>query len=202
MHRAWKGGGDCRGPNAGSDRGRPSLGVAGKERPPASCGWLRGCGLAITSRRARQEHEEPTTQDALPPKISLLKTLYIYIWWVNADTREGGLEKIENIWYVTYYNLQGRQVRRSSKSRLKSVAIEMLKNAKAELGRGIEPNSTRKLKYEDLRQVLLDDYRDKGRLVMDGDEPIITGRRGHLKGLDDYFGGMSVTAMAECSESL
>jgi len=30
---------------------------------------------------------------------------------------------------------------------------------------------------------------------MDGDEPIITGRRGHLKALDDYFAGMSVTAI-------
>jgi len=60
---------------------------------------------------------------------------------------------------------------------------------------GIEPSISRKLKYEDLRQVLLDDYRDKGRLVMDGDEPIITGRSGHLKALDDYFAGMSVTAI-------
>jgi len=30
---------------------------------------------------------------------------------------------------------------------------------------------------------------------MDGDEPIITGRSGHLKALDDYFAGMSVTAI-------
>ena len=108
---------------------------------------------------------------------------------------EGGFEKIGNIWYVTYYNLQGQQVRRSSKSPLKSVAIEMLNKPKEDLGRGIEPSISRKLKYEDLRQVLLDDYRDKGRLVTDGDDPVITGRRGHLKALDEYFAGMPVTAI-------
>lgn len=66
---------------------------------------------------------------------------------------------------MTYYNLQGKQLRRSSKSPLRSVAIEMLKKAKEDLGRGTEPSISRKLKYEDLRQVLLDDYRDKGRTV-------------------------------------
>ncbi|MCU1314941.1 MAG: hypothetical protein JWN63_263 [Candidatus Acidoferrum typicum] len=39
---------------------------------------------------------------------------------------EGGLEKIGHVWYFTFYNLKGKQVRRSSKSRLKAVAIEML----------------------------------------------------------------------------
>jgi len=108
---------------------------------------------------------------------------------------EGGLEKIGNVWYLTYYNLQGKQVRRSSKSPLKSVAIEKLKQAQEELRKGIEPTVSRKVRYEDVRQILLDDYRDKGKLVMDGDDPVITGRRGHLKALDDYFGGMSVTAI-------
>lgn len=109
---------------------------------------------------------------------------------------EGGLEKIGNIWYFTYYNLQGRQVRRSSKSPLKSLAVEMLDaGEKAELRKGLEPSVSRKFNYEDLRQVLLDHYGDKGRLVMDGDDPITTGRRGDVKALDDYFDGMPVMAV-------
>jgi hypothetical protein len=46
-----------------------------------------------------------------------------------------------------------------------------------------------------LRQILLDDYKDKGRLVMDGEDPVTTGRRGHLKALDGYFKGMSAVAI-------
>jgi hypothetical protein len=42
---------------------------------------------------------------------------------------EGGIEKIRGVYYFTYYNLNGKQVRRSSKSKLKSVAIEMLQKA-------------------------------------------------------------------------
>ncbi len=34
-------------------------------------------------------------------------------------------------------------------------------------------------------------------MVMDGDDPVITGRRGRLKALDDYFKGMSVVAITE-----
>src|SRR5215469_125273 len=107
---------------------------------------------------------------------------------------EGGLERIGNIWYYTYYDLRGKQVRRSSKSQLKSVALEMLRQAGEGLGKGIEPAVSHKLMYEGLRQLLLDDYRDKGRLVMDGEDPVMTGRRGHLRALDDYFAGMPVTA--------
>src|SRR5260370_41633526 len=97
---------------------------------------------------------------------------------------EGGLEKIGHIWYYTFYNLNGKQVRRSSKSPLKSVALEMLLKAQAELRRGTEPTATRKLSYEDLRQILLDDYEDKGRLGIDGEEPLITERVCNLKTVD------------------
>jgi len=58
---------------------------------------------------------------------------------------EGGLERIGQIWYYTFYNLNGKQVRRSSKSPLKSVALEMLLRAQAELRKGTEPTATRKL---------------------------------------------------------
>src|SRR5436853_4290582 len=54
---------------------------------------------------------------------------------------EGGLEKIGHIWYFTFYNLNEKQVRRSSKSPIKSVAIEMLQKAQEELRKGIAPTS-------------------------------------------------------------
>ncbi len=91
---------------------------------------------------------------------------------------DGGLEKIGHIWYFTFYNLNGKQVRRSSKSRLKSVAIEMLQQAQKELRKGAEPTSARKTKYEDIRRILVDDYLSSGKAVMDGEEILISGRRG------------------------
>ncbi len=63
---------------------------------------------------------------------------------------------------------------------------------KKELRKGIEPASARKMKYEDIRRILVDDYLSSGKAVMDGKEILISGRRGVLKPLDDYFGGMNV----------
>jgi len=91
--------------------------------------------------------------------------------------------------------LNGKQVRRSSKSRLKSVAIEMLQQAQKELRKGAEPTSARKTKYEDIRRILVDDYLSSGKAVMDGEEILISGRRRDLKPLDDYFGGMNVASI-------
>src|SRR6267154_269101 len=50
----WTDGGGCRVPDVGSSRGRPFPSLAGAEHPAASCGWLRGCGLATVSRHAPQ----------------------------------------------------------------------------------------------------------------------------------------------------
>src|ERR1019366_2877286 len=100
---------------------------------------------------------------------------------------EGGLERIGRIWYYTFYNLQGRQIRRSSKSSLKSVAIEELRKAKEELAKGIDPTTGRRLKYEGLRSILVADYLSSGKAVMHGEEVLISGRRGLLKPLDDFF---------------
>src|SRR2546429_4908054 len=113
---------------------------------------------------------------------------------------EGGLEKIGHIWYFTFYNLKGKQMRRSSKSRLKSVAIEMLQQAQKDLRKGTEPASARKMKYEEIRRILVDDYLSSAKAVMDGKEILISGRRGLLKPLDDYFGGMNVANITTRSE--
>src|SRR5437016_9384345 len=108
---------------------------------------------------------------------------------------EGGLEKIGDIWYFSYINLNGKQVRRSSGSKLKQVAVEMLRKAKEELAKGIAPVDTRKLFYEDLRAILVADYTANGKAEMDGEDLVISGKKGVLKSLDDFFGGMAVQAL-------
>jgi len=108
---------------------------------------------------------------------------------------DGGIEKIGRFYHFTYYNLNGKQVRRSSKSKLKSVAIEMLRQAREQLGKGIEPGVSRKAKYEDIRAILVTDYVSSGKATLDEGDTLIAGRRGLLKPLDDYFGGMNVASI-------
>ena len=54
----------------------------------------------------------------------------------------------------------------------------MLQKAQEELRKGIAPTSANKLKYEDLRSILVADYTDSGKLEMRGDEIVITGKTG------------------------
>ncbi len=88
---------------------------------------------------------------------------------------EGGLERIGDIWYFSYINLNGKQVRRSSRSKLKQVAVEMLRKAKEELAKGIAPVDTRNLFYEDLRAILVADYAANGKAERDREELVISG---------------------------
>jgi integrase len=108
---------------------------------------------------------------------------------------EGGLLKIGDTWYFSFYDLNGKQVRRSSKSPLKSVALTMLQAAQEELRKGTTPTSVHKLRYEDLRQILLNDYIESEKLTMDGDDIVISGKKGLLNALDAFFGGMSAQAI-------
>ena len=57
---------------------------------------------------------------------------------------EGGLEKIGHIWYFTFYNLKGKQMRRSSKSRLKSVELKCSNRRKKIYGK--EPSRRRRVR--------------------------------------------------------
>jgi hypothetical protein len=91
---------------------------------------------------------------------------------------EGGLEQIGEIWYFTFYNLKGKQVRRSSKSKLKSVAIAMLQDAQDAMKKGTEAAWIHKLKYEDIRAILVADYLDSGKATMKDDQLLISGRKG------------------------
>jgi integrase len=114
---------------------------------------------------------------------------------VRRNRGEGGIEKIGNIYYYSFYDLNGKQVRRSSKSKLKAVAIEMLQDAREQLRQGIEVSSVRKTKYEEIRALLVADYVASGRAMLDSDEFLIAGRRGLLKPLDNYFAGMKVASI-------
>jgi integrase len=71
----------------------------------------------------------------------------------------------------------------------------MLQQAQEQLRKGIEPGSSRKSKYEDIRAILVADYRSSGKATMAEAEVLISGRRGLLKPLDDYFGGMNVASI-------
>ena len=71
----------------------------------------------------------------------------------------------------------------------------MLQKAQEELRKGIAPTSANKLKYEDLRSILVADYTDSGKLEMRGDEIVITGKTGLLKALDGHFSDMNVQAI-------
>ncbi len=66
------------------------------------------------------------------------------------------------------------------------------RKAQAQLQKGIEPSSARKTKYEDIRAILVAEYLSSGKATPDGKDVLISGRRGLLKPLDDYFGGMYV----------
>ena len=50
----------------------------------------------------------------------------------------------------------------------------------------------KKLFYEDLRAILVADYVANGKAEMDGEDLVISGKKGALKALDDFFGGMAV----------
>jgi integrase len=71
----------------------------------------------------------------------------------------------------------------------------MLRQAQEQLRKGIEPGWSQKTKYENIRAILVADYLSSGKAIMDDEEVLISGRRGLLKPLDDYFAGMNVISI-------
>jgi integrase len=99
---------------------------------------------------------------------------------------EGRVWLVGKIWWVQYY-VRGRQVRESSKSRTRTVADRLLKRRLAEVEANlVAPPDARRLRYEQLRNSLLADYRTNHRKSMfrktDGTEQICG-----LKHLDAFF---------------
>src|SRR6266403_938972 len=98
--------------------------------------------------------------------------------------------------YIWYYDNAGKQHRESTKSTLRSVAQEMLNQRLAAMGRGEKsPTEIKSIRYEDMRQILIDNYREKkiGKLVEekqeDGTVKVYPHKR-NLKVLDECFAGM------------
>ncbi|HEY2547999.1 MAG TPA: site-specific integrase [Candidatus Acidoferrum sp.] len=107
----------------------------------------------------------------------------------KRERGEGGLFRMKGSrnWYGQWYQ-NGKQVRVSLKTDVKEKAKRELRRKMGDAERGAAPeNETRKLRYGNLRQALLDDYTRRGnkslQVLSDGKETIWG-----LAPLDKYFG--------------
>jgi integrase len=108
---------------------------------------------------------------------------------VKRERGEGGLFRMNGsrMWYGQWYR-EGKQVRVSLKTDVKEKAKRELRRLMGENEGGAAPeNLTRKLRYGNLRQALLDDYTFRGnkslQTLKDGSETIWG-----LAALDQFFG--------------
>jgi integrase len=100
--------------------------------------------------------------------------------------------KGSKFWHIYYY-CNGRQIRETSKSESKMVAERLLHRRFVEMGVRAQPGkASEKIKYDEIRQSLLDDYRISGHrsliTLADGTETV-----SGLNHLDDFFRGRLVT---------
>jgi integrase len=108
---------------------------------------------------------------------------------VKRERGEGGLFRMKGSrnWYGQWYQ-NGKQIRVSLKTDVKEKATRELRRKMGDAERGAAPeNETRKLRYGNLRQALLDDYTRRGnkslQTLADGTETIWG-----LSALDKFFG--------------
>src|ERR1039457_2773638 len=83
----------------------------------------------------------------------------------SAKKRERGQGSIGNVpgsrfLYIWYYDNAGKQHRESTKSTLRSVAQEMLNQRLASMGRGERSPQELKIRYEEMRSILINNYRE------------------------------------------
>ncbi|MGC2705686.1 MAG: tyrosine-type recombinase/integrase [Candidatus Acidiferrales bacterium] len=100
--------------------------------------------------------------------------------------------KGSKFWHIYYY-CNGRQIRETSKSESKMAAERLLHRRFAEMGVRAQPGqASEKIKYDEIRQSLLDDYRISGHrsliTLADGTETV-----SGLNHLDDFLRGRLVT---------
>jgi integrase len=121
----------------------------------------------------------------------------------KRERGQGSIGKVpgSRFFYISYYDNVAKQHRESTGSELRSVAQEMLNQRLAAMGRGEKsPAELRSIRYEDMRQILIDNYGEKkiGKLVEekqdDGTVKVYPYKR-NLKVLDDFFGGMRLDQM-------
>lgn len=111
---------------------------------------------------------------------------------------EGGLFKRNGSknWYVSYYDLNGKQHIESSGTTRKPEAQKILTNRLEAARNGEIPMAAvRKLRYEDIRKVLVADYLASGKLIKQDGETFAAGRKGIFKALDECFSGMAVLSI-------
>jgi len=91
-------------------------------------------------------------------------------------------------YYIAYYGRNGKQIQESSGSPLKAVAERLLRKRLEEVEKGVPVDQARKLRYGDIREGLLTDYRNNH-------VGIVERRNGKIHGLsylDEFFSGMKV----------
>src|SRR5580658_8739918 len=108
---------------------------------------------------------------------------------------EGGLLRLagSRFWYAQYYQ-DGRQIRVSTRTEVKQEALAVLRKLMGDRDNGLAPvTDTRRLRYADLRSLLIDNYVAQGnkslKLKADGSETIVG-----LTALDTFFGFKSEIA--------
>jgi hypothetical protein len=63
-------------------------------------------------------------------------------------------------WYIGYYDRNGRQIQESTGQPIKAVAERKLRAKLDDVEKGVPVEASRKLKYEDIRESLLTEYRN------------------------------------------
>ena len=121
----------------------------------------------------------------------------------KRERGQGSIGKVpgSRFLYIWYYDNAGKQHRESTGSELRSVAQEMLNQRLAAMGRGEKsPTEIKSIRYDDMRQILIDNYREKriGNFVeekqADGRVKVYLYKR-NLKVLDEFFAGMRLDQM-------
>ncbi len=95
-------------------------------------------------------------------------------------------------WYIRYYLPDGRRIEEPTGTPVKQRALALLQKRLAERELGVSPaQDAKRLRYENIRQSLLDDYRMKGRKSLRNG--YITS--GALTHLDRFFANTSVASI-------
>jgi integrase len=116
----------------------------------------------------------------------------------RRERGQGGLIKKRGSrnWYLLYYDLNGKQHSESSGTSDRHEAQVMLTSRLETVRKGEQPMAEiKRLRYEDLRAGLVANYKAEGKLTEVDGKLLYSGRQGLLKPLDDFFGGMPVTAI-------
>src|SRR5882762_11298688 len=116
----------------------------------------------------------------------------------RRERGQGGLVKKpgSKFWYLLYYDLNQKQHSESSGTRSKQEAQKMLTNRLEAVRTGNQPlGEVRRLRYEDIRDGLIADYKAKGKLTEENGIITVSGHRHFFKQLDDFFTNMPVIAI-------